>query len=134
MTIGRKRFLRTGDIGYKDQDGYFFITDRLKRMINASGYKIWPAEIEALMFRHPGVQEVCIISSTDTYRGETVKALVVRKPSHGDLTAQSLIEWCRTQVSAYKVPRIVEFVVGLPKNASGKVMWRFLQEAESANR
>lgn len=134
MTIGGKPFLRTGDIGYKDQDGYFFITDRLKRMINASGYKIWPAEIEALMFRHPGVQEVCIISSTDTYRGETVKALVVRKPSHGDLTAQSLIEWCRTQVSAYKVPRIVEFVVGLPKNASGKVMWRFLQEGESANR
>ena len=134
MTIDGKRFLRTGDIGYTDQDGYFFITDRLKRMINASGYKVWPAEIEALMFQHPGVQEVCIIGSTDTYRGETVKALVVRKPSYGDLTAQGVIEWCRTQVSAYKVPRIVEFVDALPKNASGKVMWRALQEAKSADK
>lgn len=78
--IDGKRFLRTGDLGYQDEDGYFFITDRLKRMINASGYKVWPAELEALMFRHPGIQEVCVISCNDAYRGETVKAMVVRKP------------------------------------------------------
>jgi len=130
--IDGKRFLRTGDLGYQDEDGYFFITDRLKRMINASGYKVWPAELEALMFRHPGIQEVCVISSNDAYRGETVKAVVVRKPSHADLPEQEVIDWCRTQISAYKAPRIIEFVDALPKNASGKVMWRKLQEVESA--
>ncbi len=132
ITIDGKRFLRTGDLGYQDEDGYFFITDRLKRMINASGYKVWPAELEALMFRHPGIQEVCVISANDAYRGETVKAVVVRKPSHTGLTEQDIIDWCRAQISAYKAPRIVEFVDALPKNASGKVMWRGLQEAESA--
>lgn len=132
LTIDGKRFLRTGDLGYQDEDGYFFMTDRLKRMINASGYKVWPAELEALMFQHPGIQEVCVISSNDAYRGETVKALVVRKPSHTALAEQDIIDWCRTQISAYKAPRIVEFVDALPKNASGKVMWRGLQEAESA--
>ncbi|OKO81109.1 long-chain fatty acid--CoA ligase [Bradyrhizobium sp. AS23.2] len=132
ITIDGKCFLRTGDLGYQDEDGYFFITDRLKRMINASGYKVWPAELEALMFRHPGIQEVCVISSSDSYRGETVKAVVVRKPSHSGLAKQDIIDWCRAQISAYKAPRIVEFVDALPKNASGKVMWRGLQEAESA--
>src|SRR5258706_10434431 len=127
ITIGGKRFLRTGDLGYRDQDGYFFITDRVKRMINASGYKVWPAELEALMYRHPGIQEVCVISSRDSYRGETVKALVVCKPSHEELTAQTIIDWCRAHVSAYKAPRIVQFVDALPKNTSGKVMWKKLQ-------
>jgi fatty-acyl-CoA synthase len=130
--IDGKRFLRTGDLGYQDEDGYFFITDRLKRMINAAGYKVWPAELEALMFRHPGIQEVCVISSNDAYRGETVKAVVVRKPSHTELAEQEIIDWCRAQISAYKAPRIIEFADALPKNASGKVMWRKLQEVESA--
>jgi fatty-acyl-CoA synthase len=130
ITVGEKGFLRTGDLGYRDQDGYFFMTDRVKRMINASGYKVWPAELEALMHRHPGIQEVCVISSRDSYRGETVKALVVRKPSHAGLTEPTIIEWCRAQISAYKAPRIVQFVDALPKNASGKVMWKKLQEIE----
>ncbi len=134
MSIEGGRFLRTGDLGYRDEDGYFFITDRLKRMINAAGYKVWPAELEALMFQHPGIQEVCVISSTDPYRGETVKAVVVRRPSHANLTEEDIIAWCRTQVSAYKVPRIVEFKDALPKSASGKVMWRALQSAETPAR
>ena len=99
ITVAGKRFLRTGDLGYRDQDGYFFITDRVKRMINASGYKVWPAELEALMYRHPGIQEVCVISSRDSYRGETVKALVVRKPSHAELTEPTIIDWCRAHTS-----------------------------------
>jgi fatty-acyl-CoA synthase len=130
VTIDGKRFLRTGDLGYRDEDGYFFIMDRLKRMINASGYKVWPAELEALMFQHPGIQEVCVIGANDLYRGETVKAVVVRKRAHSGLTEQDIIDWARAQISAYKAPRIVEFVEALPKNASGKVMWRQLQEAE----
>jgi fatty-acyl-CoA synthase len=130
VTIDGKQFLRTGDLGYRDGDGYFFIMDRLKRMINASGYKVWPAELEAVMFHHPGIQEVCVIGASDSYRGETVKALVVRKTAFDNLTEQDIIDWTRTQLSAYKVPRIIEFVEALPKNASGKVMWRQLQEAE----
>jgi fatty-acyl-CoA synthase len=130
ITIDGKRFLRTGDLGYRDEGGYFFVMDRLKRMINASGYKVWPAELEGLMFRHPGIQEVCVIGTHDPYRGETVKAVVVRKRGHNGLTEQDIIDWTRAHISAYKAPRIVQFVEALPKNASGKVMWRQLQKAE----
>jgi fatty-acyl-CoA synthase len=125
-----KRFFRTGDLGYYDDDGYFFITDRLKRMINASGYKVWPAEVEAMLYAHPGVQEACVIGAPDGYRGETVKAVIVpRKP---DLKAEEVIEWARTRMAAFKVPRIVQFVDQLPKTATGKILWRELQERERA--
>jgi fatty-acyl-CoA synthase len=82
IELDGKRFFRSGDLGRMDEDGYFFITDRLKRMINASGFKVWPAEVEALMFRHPAIQEACVISAKDAYRGETVKAVVVLRASH----------------------------------------------------
>ncbi|HXE77306.1 MAG TPA: long-chain fatty acid--CoA ligase, partial [Rhodanobacter sp.] len=128
-----KKFFRSGDLGRVDEDGYFFLTDRLKRMINASGFKVWPAEVEALMFRHPAIQEACIISAKDNYRGETVKAVVVLRASHkGKVTEQELIDWCREHMAVYKMPRIVQFVDALPKSGSGKVMWRTLQEAEQA--
>ncbi len=128
-----KRFFRSGDLGRVDEDGYFFMTDRLKRMINASGFKVWPAEVEALMFRHPAIQEACIISSKDAYRGETVKAVVVLRATHrGQVSEQDIMDWCRDNMAVYKVPRIVQFVDALPKSGSGKVMWRLLQEAEKA--
>ena len=114
-----------------DEDGYFFLTDRLKRMINASGFKVWPAEVEALMFRNPAVQEACIISTQDAYRGESVKAVVVLRASHKDTTEQQIIDWCRDNMAVYKVPRTVQFVDTLPKSGTGKVMWRALQEAEA---
>ena len=126
-----KRFFRSGDLGRMDEDGYFFLTDRLKRMINASGFKVWPAEVEALMFRHPAVQEACIIAAKDSYRGETVKAVVVLRPTHQHTTEQEIIDWCRENMAVYKVPRIVQFVSALPKSGSGKVMWRLLQEKEA---
>ena len=125
-----KRFFRSGDLGRVDEDGYFFITDRLKRMINASGFKVWPAEVEALMFRHPAIQEACIISTKDSYRGESVKAVVVLRASHKATTQQEIIDWCRDNMAVYKTPRVVQFVDVLPKSGSGKVMWRALQEAE----
>ncbi len=126
------RFFRTGDLGRVDEDGYFFITDRLKRMINASGFKVWPAEVEALMFRHPAIQEACVISAKDAYRGETVKAVVVLRATHkGQVSEEDIITWCRDNMAAYKVPRLVAFVDALPKSGSGKVMWRLLQEAEA---
>jgi fatty-acyl-CoA synthase len=128
-----KRFFRSGDLGRTDEDGYFFLTDRLKRMINASGFKVWPAEVEALMFRHPAIQEACVIAARDAYRGETVKAVVVLRPSHkGQVSEQDIVDWCRENMAVYKVPRIVQFADALPKSGSGKVMWRSLQEAERA--
>ncbi|MGV3493512.1 MAG: long-chain fatty acid--CoA ligase [Ramlibacter sp.] len=131
VEIEGKRFFRTGDLGRTDEDGYFFITDRLKRMINASGFKVWPAEVEALMFRHPAIQEACVISARDSYRGETVKAVVVLRASHrGQVTEQDIMDWCRQNMAVYKVPRIVQFADALPKSGSGKVMWRLLQESE----
>lgn len=131
IELGGKSFFRSGDLGHVDADGYFFITDRLKRMINASGFKVWPAEVEALMFKHPAIQEACIISAQDAYRGETVKAVVVlRAEAKGKVQPQDIIDWCQANMAAYKYPRIVEFAEVLPKSGSGKVMWRLLQEAE----
>ncbi len=133
VQIDGKRFFRTGDLGRVDADGFFYLTDRLKRMINASGYKVWPAEVEALMFRHPAVQEACVISTRDSYRGESVKAVVVLRASHkGQLTEQEFIAWCRENMAVYKAPCHVAFVDALPKSGAGKVMWRTLQEAENA--
>jgi fatty-acyl-CoA synthase len=130
--IDGKRFLRTGDLGHVDEDGYFFMTDRLKRMINAAGYKVWPAEVEALLYRHPAVQEACVIATPDTQRGEAVKALVVLRPDTPSPSARELIAWTRRHLAAYKCPRIVQFVPSLPRSASGKVMWRALQARERA--
>lgn len=128
-----KLFFRSGDMGRIDEEGYFFMTDRLKRMINASGFKVWPAEVEALMFKHPAIQEACIISTKDNYRGESVKAVVVLRASHqGKVSEQDILDWCRQTMAVYKVPRVLEFVDALPKSGSGKVMWRALQEAEMA--
>lgn len=131
IEIDGKRFFRSGDLGRMDEQGYFFITDRLKRMINASGFKVWPAEVEALMFKHPAIQEACIISTKDAYRGETVKAVVVlRAAAKGQTTEDDIINWCKDNMAAYKYPRVIQFVDALPKSGSGKVMWRALQEAE----
>ncbi len=126
-----KRFFRTGDLGHVDEEGYFFLTDRLKRMINASGFKVWPAEVEALMFRHPAIQEACVIATPDAYRGQSVKAVVVLRASHAHTTEQDIIDWCREHMAVYKMPRTVTFVAALPKSGSGKVMWRLLQEGET---
>ena len=126
-----KRFFRTGDLGRMDEEGYFFITDRLKRMINASGFKVWPTEVELLLFKCPLVLEACVIGAQDAYRGETVKALVVVRPeARAAAREQDVIDWAREHMAAYKVPRIVEFIDALPKSGSGKVMWRLLQEQQ----
>jgi fatty-acyl-CoA synthase len=133
VDIDGKRFLRTGDLGRTDEDGYFFMVDRLKRMINASGYKVWPTEVESLMYQHPAILEACVIGTPDAHRGETVKAVVVPRPEwRGRIDEQTIIEWCRENMAAYKVPRIVEFVESLPKSGAGKIMWRELQEREAA--
>jgi len=133
VELDGKRFFRTGDLGRMDEEGYFFITDRLKRMINASGYKVWPSEVEMLLYRHPAVQEACIIAAKDAYRGETVKAIIVlRAEAKGKTTDKDIIDWAHEHMAAYKAPRIIQFVDSLPKSGSGKVMWRLLQEQETS--
>ncbi|MFC4307846.1 long-chain fatty acid--CoA ligase [Steroidobacter flavus] len=133
VTLEGKKFFRTGDLGYVDEDGYFFLVDRLKRMINCSGFKVWPAEIEAQMYKHPAIQEACVIAAKDAHRGETVKAVVVLRASHkGKVSEAEIIEWTRQNMATYKHPRVIEFVDALPKSATGKVQWRQLQEAELA--
>lgn len=133
IEIDGKPFFRTGDLGRMDEEGYFFITDRLKRMINASGFKVWPSEVELMLFKCPLVQEACVIAARDAYRGETVKAVVVPRAEALAQGAkpEDVIAWAREHMAAYKVPRLVEFTESLPKSGSGKVMWRLLQERES---
>jgi fatty-acyl-CoA synthase len=102
-------------------------------MINASGLKVWPAEVEALLYGHPDILEACIISARDAHRGETVKAIVVLKPDRrGKASAEDIIAWARGKMAAYKAPKIVEFADSLPKTATGKIQWRLLQEKENA--
>ncbi len=133
IEIDGKRFFRTGDLGRRDDEGYFFITDRLKRMINASGFKVWPSEVELLLFKCPWVQEACVIATRDAYRGESVKAVVVlRAEARGHVSEQQVVDWAREHMAVYKAPRVVEFADALPRSGSGKVMWRLLQEREAA--
>ena len=129
--INGDRFFRTGDLGWYDEDGFFYISDRIKRMINSSGYKIWPAEVEAALYKHPAIKELAIISSPDARRGETVKAMIVLKGAYENSASEKeIIDWSREHMASYKIPRVVEFVSELPRSASGKIQWRLLQEAE----
>jgi fatty-acyl-CoA synthase len=129
--IDGKRFLRTGDIGMYDEEGYFFMVDRLKRMINAGGYNVWPSEVESVLYQHPAVQEAVVIGVPDERRGETAKAIVVLQEEEREkVTPEEIIEWSKDQMAAYKYPRIVEFTNSLPRSGSGKILWRELQEQE----
>jgi long-chain acyl-CoA synthetase len=130
IVIDGKRFFRTGDLASMDEEGYVFMRDRLKRMINASGFKVWPAEVEAALHSHPSILEACVIASPDARRGETVKAVVTLRTGSKDDSA-SLLAWCREHMATYKAPRIVQIVDALPKNATGKIAWRELQAQEA---
>ncbi|GAB3671009.1 long-chain fatty acid--CoA ligase [Salinisphaera aquimarina] len=131
MALDGERFFRTGDIGYYDDEGYFFLVDRVKRMINASGYKVWPAEVESLMYRHPDIREACVISTPHERRGEGVKACVVLVDgAAGRVSGEDIRDWCKDNMAAYKVPQVVEICDSLPRSPTGKIMWRALQEQE----
>lgn len=132
VEIDGMRYFRTGDLAHVDDEGYFFLVDRLKRMINASGYKVWPAEVENLLYAHPAIQEACVIAFRDAQRGESVKVVAVLRAGES-ITPEELIAWARQHMATYKVPHRVEFVERLPKSATGKVQWRALQEKEFAS-
>ena len=126
-----KKFLRTGDICSMDEDGYFYIIDRSKRMINAAGFKVWPTEVEGILYQHPAVAEACVVGVPDPVRVENVKAFVVlRQDYQGKLTEEEFINWTKDKMAAYRYPRIVEFVEALPKSGTGKIQWRQLQQME----
>jgi fatty-acyl-CoA synthase len=131
LEIDGQKFFRSGDLGYMDEEGYFFFTDRLKRMVNVSGMKVWPAEVENALHAHPAVQEACVISVPDDRSGERARALIVLRPG-SSATAAEIEQWARGEMASYKVPRDYQFVDSLPRGPTGKVAWRPLQEAARA--
>lgn len=118
--------LKTGDVGYMDADGWFYIVDRKKDQINASGYKVWPREVEDVLYEHPAVREAAVVGVPDEYRGETVKAFVSVRPGT-TATPEELIEHCKARMAAYKYPREVEIMDDIPKTATGKLLRRELR-------
>jgi long-chain acyl-CoA synthetase len=124
----RNRELRTGDVGFMDEAGWFYLVDRAKDMIIASGFKVWPREVEEVLYLHPAVREAAVVGIPDSYRGETIKAVVSLKPGQ-EATADDIGQFARRQLAAYKYPRVVEIVDDLPKTTSGKIMRRLLKTA-----
>jgi long-chain acyl-CoA synthetase len=122
--------LRTGDVGFMDEDGWFYLVDRKKDMINAAGYKVWPREVEDVLYGHPAVREAAVVGVADEYRGETVKAYVSCKPG-ATVTEEELIEFCKQQMAAYKYPRSIQFLDDLPKTTTGKILRRELRALNS---
>lgn len=122
----RNQWLHSGDIGMMDDEGYVFIMDRLKDMINAAGFKIWPAEVEHFLYQHEAIREVAVYGVPDPIKGEAVKAAVVLKQG-ANATSDEIIAFCRERIAAYKVPSFVEFLNELPKSATGKILKRVLR-------
>jgi long-chain acyl-CoA synthetase len=123
----RDGWFHSGDIGYRDRDGYFFIVDRVKDMINISGFKVWPAEVENYLYQIPQIKEVAVFGLPDPVKGESVCAAVVLKEG-AQLTPEYVIAWCREKLAAYKTPARVDMVKELPKSATGKILKRMLRQ------
>jgi long-chain acyl-CoA synthetase len=119
--------LRTGDVGFMDADGWFYLVDRKKDQINASGYKVWPREVEDVLYGHPAVREAAVVGVADEYRGETVKAYVSLKDGRS-AEPDELIAFCKERMAAYKYPRLVEVLDEIPKTATGKILRRALRD------
>ncbi|POX62744.1 acyl-CoA synthetase [Streptomyces sp. Ru62] len=122
--------LRTGDIGFMDEQGWLYVVDRKKDMINASGFKVWPREVEDVLYTHPAVREAAVVGVPDGYRGETVKAYVSLRPG-AEADPDELAVYCKERLAAYKYPRQVEVLPDLPKTASGKILRRELRSRDS---
>ena len=120
-------WFHTGDIGRTDEDGFFYIVDRLKDMVNVSGFKVYPTEVENVIYQHPAVAEAAIYGVPDALKGEIVKANIVLKEGHA-ITEEQIIEFCSRRIAAYKIPRVINFVDSIPKNPTGKVLKRVLRQ------
>jgi long-chain acyl-CoA synthetase len=121
--------LRTGDVGFMDERGWFYLVDRKKDQINAAGYKVWPREVEDVLYEHPAVREAAVVGVPDEYRGETVKAFVSLKED-ADAQPEELVTFCKERMAAYKYPRQVEVIDELPKTLTGKILRRELRDRE----
>lgn len=119
-------WMHSGDIGIRDDDGFYFIVDRTKDMIIRGGYNVYPREIEELMIQHPAVSIVAVIGIPCQEYGEEIKACVVLKPN-ATITEKELINWTKEQIASYKYPRVIEFMSSLPMGASGKILKRELR-------
>jgi long-chain acyl-CoA synthetase len=115
-----ERWFRTGDVGYRDEDGFYYVVDRAKHMINTAGYNVYPREVEELLFEHPAVADAAVVGIPDDRRGETVKAFVVPTPD-AEVTPDEIRQYCLDRLAEYKHPREVEFVEALPRTTTGKV-------------
>jgi long-chain acyl-CoA synthetase len=121
-------FFLTGDVALMDEQGWFYIVDRKKDMIIASGFKVWPREVEDALYQHPAVREAAVVGIPDSYRGENVKAVIALKTGAGmQVDAAGMIAFCRDRLAAYKCPRVIEFVTEIPKTATGKILRRSLR-------
>jgi long-chain acyl-CoA synthetase len=129
----RDGWFHTGDVGYMDQDGYFYLVDRTKDMINSAGYKVWPREVEEVLFQHPAIAECAVVGAADELNGEIPVVFVVLRPGHS-LSAEDFEAYCRQKLAAYKVPRQVTFTEALPKNATGKILKRVLRDQAARQR
>jgi long-chain acyl-CoA synthetase len=128
----RQGWLFTGDVGTMDSKGWVYLLDRKKDMIIASGFKVWPREVEDTIYLHPSVREVAVVGVPDPYRGETVKAFVALKEEfEGKVTEEEIMAHCKERMAAYKYPRQVEFVKEIPKTTTGKFLRRALRNAQS---
>jgi long-chain acyl-CoA synthetase len=123
----RDGWMYTGDIATMDEDGFFYIVDRKKEMISVSGFKVFPKEVEEVLYTHPAVREACVVGQPHPYRGEVVKAFVVPK---SEVEAEALIAYCAERLTKFKVPTAIEFLPELPKSSVGKVLRRQLREKE----
>jgi len=125
--VVRDGWFHTGDAGTQDEGGFYYIRDRIKDMIVSGGENIYPAELESVLAAHPAIADIAVIGVPDPQWGETVKAIVVRKPGQ-ELTAEELIEWSRPKLAGYKRPRSVDFIELIPRNPSGKILKRELRQ------
>jgi long-chain acyl-CoA synthetase len=129
--VMRDGWFYTGDIGIVDEEGYYYIVDRVKDMINVSGLKVYPVEVEQVLYQHPAVAEAAVFGAPDSVTGERVVAHIVLKPDQ-DMNAGSVFAFCRDRIASFKIPAEVAFVESIPKNATGKVLRRVLREAKTS--
>ncbi|WYL95195.2 MAG: AMP-binding protein [Gloeotrichia echinulata IR180] len=125
--VMKNGWFHTGDIGYMDSDGFFYVVDRLKDMVNVSGFKVYPTEVENVIYQHPAIAEVAVYGIPNPIKGEVVQANIVLQAGHV-ITEEQIIEFCYQRMAAYKIPCTINFVDSIPKNPTGKVLKRLLRE------
>lgn len=129
IEIDGKAFFKTGDVCFKDEEGYYFIVDRTKRMINAAGFKVWPAEVENHLYKHKDILETCVVGVPHPKKTEEIRAyIVLKEEAKGKVKEEEIINWAKEQMAAYKYPREIIFIEALPKSGTGKILWKQLQD------